>query len=136
MHSALSWRPQAAQTLLVRPRRVHMHTPRRRAPAGRPASLPSERGEKERLEEDGEETTRGLLRAVCLLDIRGHEPPRNTGAPRSFVRCTSFPMRVLDIHAIFLIANPHISDVSLSVIILLPFTESNIDILYARRFFV
>lgn len=89
----------AAQTLLVRSRRVHMHTPRRRAPAGRPAGLVAlaERGEKERPRKtERKRRARALLcaRTVCSLDIRGHESPRNTGTPRSFAQRASFPARV------------------------------------------
>lgn len=50
MHSALSWRPQAAQTLLVRPRRMHMH-----GTGGTGLVALAKEGATE--EEDGEETT-------------------------------------------------------------------------------
>lgn len=65
----------AAQTLLVRSRRVHMHTPRRRAPAGRPAGLVAlvalaERGEKERPRKT-ERKRRGRARARSPLCAHG-----------------------------------------------------------------
>lgn len=70
---------------------AHAHTAaRRRAPAGRPAGLVAlaERGEKERPRKT-ERKRRALssVRARCLLGIRGHGYPRNTGGP-AIIRAT------------------------------------------------
>lgn len=95
---------QAAQTLFVRPRRVHMHTPRRRAvgpgrPAGRPASLPSLKEEKksDRGRQRGNNARSPLsARGVYWVFGDTESYPRNTGASRSFAQRTSFPARVSD----------------------------------------
>ncbi|TGZ54985.1 hypothetical protein DBV15_06776 [Temnothorax longispinosus] len=66
---------------------AHAHTAaRRRAPAGRPASLPSLKEKKsDRGRRRGNDRALSSVRTRCLLDIRGHESPRNIGTPRSFV---------------------------------------------------
>lgn len=90
----------AAQTLLVRSRRVHMHTPRRRAPAGRPAGLVAlaERGEKERPRKT--ERKRGAraralssVRARCVHWIFGDTSPPGIPGPRDHSRNAPYSPR-------------------------------------------
>lgn len=123
-HAFRSVMAAAGRSDALRPSSSCAHAYAAAAGPGRPAGLVAltERGEKERPRKT-ERKRRALssVRARCLLDIRGHESPRNTGTPRSFAQRASFPARVstrtLDVSESTYIA----SDASLSVLVSAPF---------------